>query len=177
MSSIHGNLVRKINNSEQRQSHAWPHRSLVTKGWHHRKKNYSDVWYQYSAEFKCIHLAIANATGVKHTCCICGSCRCSSRIRKRGCLKWNINQRVWRLINAPLSGHINDLIALKQLCQSQWRMTTSVQQMGKKKASTGNYTVVWMVQRSTTWTLAPQICRQRQALHNNDRRRQNMSTL
>lgn len=86
MSSIHGNLVRKINNSEQRQSHAWPHRSLVTKGWHHRKKNYSDVWYQYSAEFKCIHLAIANATGVKHTCCICGSCRCSSRIRKRGCL-------------------------------------------------------------------------------------------
>lgn len=82
--------------------------------------------------FKCIHLAIANATGVKHTCCICGSCRCSSRIRKRGCLKWNINQRVWRLINAPLSGHINDLIALKQLCQSQWRMTTSVQQMEKK---------------------------------------------
>lgn len=133
MSSIHGNLVRKINNSEQRQSHAWPHRSLVTKGWHHRKKNYSDVWYQYSAEFKCIHLAIANATGVKHTCCICGSCRCSSRIRKRGCLKWNINQRVWRSINAPLSGHINDLIALKQLCQSQWRMTTSVQQMEKKK--------------------------------------------
>lgn len=176
MSSIHGNLVRKINNSEQRQSHAWPHRSLVTKGWHHRKKNYSDVWYQYSAEFKCIHLAIANATGVKHTCCICVSCRCSSRIRKRGCLKWNINQRVWRLINAPLSGHINDLIALKQLCQSQWRMTTSVQQM-EKKAPTGNYTVVWMVQRSTTWTPAPQICRQRQALHNNDRRRQNMSTL
>lgn len=125
-------MVRKINNSEQRQSHAWPHRSLVTKGWNHRKKNYSDVWYQYSAEFKCIHLAIANATGVKHTCCICGSCRWSSRIRKRGCLKWNINQRVWRLINAPLSGHINDLIALKQLCQSQWRMTTSVQQMEKK---------------------------------------------
>lgn len=178
MSSIHGNLVRKINNSEQRQSHAWPHRSLVTKGWHHRKKNYSDVWYQYSAEFKCIHLAIANATGVKHTCCICGSCRCSSRIRKRGCLikveykPEGVTVNKCTLIWSHQRSHCSETDVPISVTHDDERATN-----GKKKASTGNYTVVWMVQRSTTWTLAPQICRQRQALHNNDRRRQNMSTL